>query len=234
MGNDPVNSIDPDGGETDPPTTQRSNSKPEPKMGIDDMYMDGGKRYFGAPQIGFDIWQNQGFGMQLPQIKIDMPTMDKNTFGVGGKTWTKYNDIASGIGFGGGAGEYRLGKTIEKRFLNFGKQMPKYSGFRASPLLTKFQPPFRLKPIFIQTRFVAKAASILKIGGTALGVGGLLVTFIEIRTGDKKLIGEGGLDLIMGGVGFIPVWGWAASGTYWIGKFALEQTGNDFWNKPKQ
>ena len=37
--------------------------------------------------------------------------------------------------------------------------------------------------------------------------------------------------LIMGGVGFIPGWGWAISGAYFGGKYILQATGNDFWNK---
>lgn len=48
---------------------------------------------------------------------------------------------------------------------------------------------------------------------------------------EKNLVDERGLDLIMGGVAFIPGGGWIASGLYFGGKWALEATGNDFWNK---
>ncbi|MGN7787354.1 hypothetical protein ACTJIJ_22660 [Niabella sp. 22666] len=47
----------------------------------------------------------------------------------------------------------------------------------------------------------------------------------------KKLMGEGGLDLIMEGVGFTPGAGWIVSGLYFGGKALLEYTGNDFWNR---
>lgn len=54
----------------------------------------------------------------------------------------------------------------------------------------------------------------------------------QIQTGQKRLVGEGGVDLIMGGVAFIPGGGWIVSGVYFGGKFLLEYTGNDFWNEP--
>ena len=53
----------------------------------------------------------------------------------------------------------------------------------------------------------------------------------EIYAGEKNLIGEGGLDLIMTGVGFIGPYGWAISSGYFLIKLTLENTGNDFWNK---
>jgi hypothetical protein len=70
----------------------------------------------------------------------------------------------------------------------------------------------------------------LKIGGRVLGGVGIYMTYREISAGQKNILGEGGLDLIMGGVAFIPGWGWAVSGIYFGGKFLLECTGNDFWN----
>ena len=57
------------------------------------------------------------------------------------------------------------------------------------------------------------------------------MTAIEVGTGQKSLVGEGGLDLIMGGVAFIPYGGWVVSGVYFWGKVLLEYTGNDFWNE---
>lgn len=57
------------------------------------------------------------------------------------------------------------------------------------------------------------------------------MTAVEIWQGQKKLIGEGGIDLIMTGVGFIPGYGWAISSAYFLGKSALEYKDLDFWNK---
>lgn len=72
----------------------------------------------------------------------------------------------------------------------------------------------------------------MKVGGAVLGVAGLGMTAYEIGSGQKSFIGEGGVDLIMGGVAFIPGGGWIVSGAYFGGRALLEYTGNDFWNKP--
>ena len=48
--------------------------------------------------------------------------------------------------------------------------------------------------------------------------------------GKKNIIGEGGLDIIMTGVGFVPGYGWAISTTYFLGKYAMEELDMDFWN----
>ena len=57
------------------------------------------------------------------------------------------------------------------------------------------------------------------------------MTSAEIITGQKSLIGEGGLNLVMGGVRFIPGGGWVASGVHFGGKYLLESIETDFWNK---
>ncbi|WP_148038939.1 hypothetical protein [Proteiniphilum sp. X52] len=85
--------------------------------------------------------------------------------------------------------------------------------------------------MYIPTGVVKGSSSALKIGGNTLGLIGVGMTFLEIKEGHKELVGEGGVDLIMGFVGFVPGWGWAAAGIYFGGKFLLEATGNDFWNE---
>lgn len=70
----------------------------------------------------------------------------------------------------------------------------------------------------------------MKIGAYTLDGIGLAGTVIEMIKGKKKLVGEGGLDLIMGGVGFIPGGGWIVSGVYFGGKELLEYVGWDIWN----
>lgn len=86
--------------------------------------------------------------------------------------------------------------------------------------------------VYTSTKFVSGATKVLKVGGAVTGVGGIGITAFEIGTGQKNLIGEGGLDLIMGGVAFIPGGGWVVSGLYFGGKILLEHAGYDFWNKP--
>jgi len=85
--------------------------------------------------------------------------------------------------------------------------------------------------IYISTKFVSGATKILRVGGVATGLAGMGMTGYEIYTGQKEFIGEGGMDLIMGGVAFIPGGGWIISGVYFGGKLLLESTGNDFWNE---
>ncbi len=75
-----------------------------------------------------------------------------------------------------------------------------------------------------------KASSVYAVAGKVVGVVGVGVTVWEIASGKKNLIGEGGLDLVMGGIGFTG-WGAPVSLIYFGGKLALEATGNDFWNK---
>ncbi|WP_265429944.1 RHS repeat protein [Chryseobacterium sp. YIM B08800] len=76
----------------------------------------------------------------------------------------------------------------------------------------------------------AKAASVYSVAGKVVGGIGVGITVWEIASGRKNLVGEGGLDLIMGGIGFTG-WGAPVSLIYFGGKLVLEQTGNDFWNK---
>lgn len=45
------------------------------------------------------------------------------------------------------------------------------------------------------------------------------------------MFGEGGVDLILGGVPFIPAGGLVVSSMYFESKYILQSTGDDFWNK---
>lgn len=63
-----------------------------------------------------------------------------------------------------------------------------------------------------------------------MGGSGIGITVWEIGSGQKNLIGEGGLDLIMGSIGFTG-WGAPISLIYFGGKYILQETNNDFWNK---
>jgi len=51
--------------------------------------------------------------------------------------------------------------------------------------------------------------------GTKLGVVGLAISGYDIY--DKGLNTSRTIDVVMGGVAFIPVFGWAVSGTYFVG-----------------
>ncbi|MEO8886663.1 MAG: DUF6443 domain-containing protein [Mucilaginibacter sp.] len=144
---------------------------------------------------------------------------------VGGDTWNSSSNILTGIGFAGGAASFKLGSDLKRQY---DIASAAYEGWH-SP-----QPSILLKTAVgsfgADAKIVKGLSSTLEVGGKVLGGIGVGITVAEIWTGNKKLVGEGGLDLIMGGVGFIPVYGWAISGTYFLGKAALQATGNDFWN----
>ena len=83
----------------------------------------------------------------------------------------------------------------------------------------------------IKAHYLEKIHSCAKSLGKGLGWLSIGMCAAEIVHGDKKIIGEGGLDLAMSAIGFVPYGGWAISSVYFGGKLLLEMTGNDFWNK---
>jgi RHS repeat-associated protein len=154
-----------------------------------------------------------------------VPVQASQGYSPGSDTWDKTSNYMTGIGMAIDGAAYRLGASIDKRLAyNFTKAFHEGPGVKI--------PPINFKGFNIPTGFAKGAANTLKVGGAALGIVGLGMTGYEIYTGEKSLVGEGGLDLIMGGVAFIPGGGWIVSGAYFGGKFLLEQSGNDFWNNP--
>jgi len=62
-----------------------------------------------------------------------------------------------------------------------------------------------------------------KWGGNMLGTVGIVFTLERLANDPNyHFLGEGGLDLVFGAAGFIPVYGWAISGTYSLGKAVYE------------
>ena len=131
-------------------------------------------------------------------------------------------DISTGLGFTG----MRLSASLSKSNAYV---------FRdgTGQYINSARPSFRFKNINIDfdLRSVNKIASGIKVLGYVSGFASGLMTGAEILQGQKKLIGEGGLDLIMTGVGFLPGYGWAFSSAYFLGKSILEYNNMDFWNK---
>jgi RHS repeat-associated protein len=143
---------------------------------------------------------------------------------VGGDTWNSTSNHLNGAGFTAAGAEYSGSRALSRTM--------KYvsTASKTTPTEVMFKVPGG--SVYASTRFVSNATKVLKVGGAATGVPGFGMTGYEIYTGQKSLMGEGGLDLIMGGVAFIPGGGWIVSGAYFGGKFLLEATGNDFWNEP--
>ena len=93
---------------------------------------------------------------------------------------------------------------------------------------------FRNMDVDFNLKNTNKIAKGIKFLGAASGLASGFMTAVEISQDQKNIIGEGGLDLIMIGVGFIPGYGWAISSAYFLGKIALEYNDMDFWNKPQE
>ena len=95
------------------------------------------------------------------------------------------------------------------------------------------KPTFKFRNINVESNLKTanRIGSGIKFLGTISAIASLGMTSAEILQGQKNIIGEGGLDLIMIGVGYIPTYGWAISSGYFLGKSALESYNMDFWNK---
>ncbi len=116
------------------------------------------------------------------------------------------------IGTFGGAAEYELGRRLSKP-INI------YQKIRlATPSWSKYSS--KIEPFASEYLTLSKYAKGLKWGGGVLGGIGIGMSFYGLGEGiaqkDNAKILEKSLDIIMGGVGFIPAWGWAASGTYFL------------------
>lgn len=124
-----------------------------------------------------------------------------------------------------GAAEYKLGNKL--------KEANKYTfynlnGSRYNPTAPKVI--FRNIAQEFDVASVAKFANGMKLlGATTCGIS-VFMTGMEIYQGKKNIVGEGGLDLIMTGAGFIPGYGWIISGTYFLVKYGMEKNQWDFWN----
>ncbi len=143
---------------------------------------------------------------------------------VGGDLWNSVSNNLNGAGFSVAGMKYSGSRALSRTLA--------YTN--TNSLVKPSQVMFKVPggSVYTSTKFVSGATKALKVGGIVTGVLGVGITAFEIRNGQKSLIGEGGLDLIMGGVAFIPGGGWVVSGLYFGGKIFLEYTGYDFWNKP--
>ncbi|MCC6515549.1 MAG: hypothetical protein IT275_04275, partial [Chitinophagales bacterium] len=113
----------------------------------------------------------------------------------------------------GGAAEYELGRRLSKPMFKF------YQPLRLSaPGWSKYSS--KIEPFASEFLSLSKYAKGFKAGGIVLGGIGIGMSFYSLGEGivegnNAKII-ENSLDIIMGGVGFIPGWGWAASGAYFL------------------
>lgn len=143
---------------------------------------------------------------------------------VGGENWNNSSNHLNGIGFTASGLEYSTGKALSRTMQYYS---PPTSTIRPDKVMFKVPGG----SVYLSSKLINTTSKILKVGGFATSALSVGMTSIEIYTGQKSLLGEGGLDLIMGGVAFIPGGGWIVSGAYFGGKYLLEATGNDFWNE---
>jgi hypothetical protein len=159
--------------------------------------------------LNFAAGMESGFGGSEGNVEVDL--------------WNSISNHLNGASFSAAGIEYSGSRALSRTMAYVN------SASTTTPSKVMFKVPGG--SVYASTRFVSKATKVLKFGGAATGFLGMGMTGYEIGTGQKDIVGEGGLDLIMGGVTFIPGGGWIASGIYFWGKFTLEYTGNDFWNE---
>ena len=142
------------------------------------------------------------------------------------KEWSTIGNFNSGIGTGASLTEFNFGKALKRSLAyvfydNTGRYL---SSIRPSVKFNNISYEFNPKVI----SRIAKTANRVGIASGFISVG---MTIYEIYEKKKNIIGEGGLDLIMTGAGYIPPYGWVVSGAYFLGKYGMEEFNIDFWNK---
>lgn len=142
------------------------------------------------------------------------------------KEWSTIGNFNSGIGTGASLIDFNFGKALKRSLAyvfydNTGRYL---SSIRPSVKFNNIS--FEFNPKVISR--IAKTANRVGIASGFISVG---MTIYEIYEKKKNIIGEGGLDLIMTGAGYIPPYGWVVSGAYFLGKYGMEELNIDFWNK---
>ena len=142
------------------------------------------------------------------------------------KEWSTIGNFNSGIGTGASLIEFNFGKALKRSlaYVFYDNRGRYLSSIRPSVKFNNISYEFNPKVI----SRIAKTAKIVGRISGALSVGMTIYEMIEKK---KNIIGEGGLDLIMTGAGFIPPYGWVVSGAYFLGKYGMEELNIDFWNK---
>ena len=142
------------------------------------------------------------------------------------KEWSTIGNFNSGIGTGASLIDFNFGKALKRSLAyvfydNTGRYL---SSIKPSVKFNNIS--FEFNPKVISR--IAKTANRVGIASGFISVG---MTIYEIYEKKKNIIGEGGLDLIMTGAGYIPPYGWVVSGAYFLGKYGMEELNIDFWNK---
>lgn len=140
---------------------------------------------------------------------------------VGSRSWNNIGHGLNGASFVTGGMSHSVSNALNRTFAYT------YSNSIIKPPQVMFKLP--TGNMYLPTGLVRGASTALRYGGYALGGAGVAITIVDMTSGNKGYV-EGGLDMIMGVVGFIPPYGYIVSGAYFGGKYILERTNNDFWN----
>ena len=142
------------------------------------------------------------------------------------KEWSTIGNFNSGIGTGASMIEFNFGKALKRSLAYiFYDNTGRY--------LSSIKPSVKFNNISFEfnPKVISRIAKTANRVGIASGLASVFMTGYEIIEGKKNIIGEGGLDLIMTGAGYIPPYGWVVSGAYFLGKYGMEELNIDFWNK---
>ena len=150
---------------------------------------------------------------------------------VGGSGWNIFGNINNGMAFVASSAFEYVNKSMNKSLEYFvdGVSTTKDIHFKIPDVEIKGWkcPHF---DVYTQKVGAVRAVSTtFKIIGGSLGLVGMGMTLWECVSGNKNWFGEGGLDLIMGVVGYLGPYGIAASAVYFGGKYILEEAGYKFW-----
>ncbi|MCR5248474.1 MAG: RHS repeat-associated core domain-containing protein [Paludibacteraceae bacterium] len=150
---------------------------------------------------------------------------------VGGQGWNTFGNINNGMAFVSSSAFEYVHQTLDRstKYIVDGVSTTKDVHFKVPDVKIKGWQMPHINVYIHNVGAVRTASNILKGASWITGAAGMAMTGIEILNGQKNFFGEGGLDLVIGVVGFIPGWGWAVSGAYFGGKMILEATGNKFW-----
>ena len=142
------------------------------------------------------------------------------------KEWSTIGNFNSGLGTGASLIEFNFGKALKRStaYVFYDKTGRYLSSIRPSVKFNNISYEFNPKVI-------SRIAKTAKGVGIASGLASIGMTIYEMIEKKKNFIGEGGLDLIMTGAGYIPPYGWVVSGAYFLGKYGMEELNIDFWNK---
>ena len=142
------------------------------------------------------------------------------------KEWSTIGNFNSGLDTGASLIEFNFGKALKRSlaYVFYDKTGRYLSSIRPSVKFNNISYEFNPKVI-------SRIAKTAKGVGIVSGLASVVMTGYEMIEGKKNIIGEGGLDLIMTGAGYIPPYGWVVSGAYFLGKYGMEELNIDFWNK---